>query len=527
MLATQWDGVSTNNPAVLYDYVLDRRGKITRSGSIMTEGSSYTYDQFHSLWAARTKDGRTIFAALSDGAIWCGIYRDSSDARAWEAVPKPGTGTWDYFAASYDSVSDRLFLMYSDYAKTSNGTFLSRWTPDGTREYLVDYTAQLGSVYDAYSYQLLPTPNGLLVSLPNYVNTYRFFLMNPNCTLKKQVAVGGLVVNTPSIGHMATLDSSNYVRVAWRGPGSHSVLYYAVFTLDGKLLVPAMRINQSGSDVAMHPNVFVDGSRTTLFYSVDYAPDGGYRRLFCRHMGYDFTPNEADLVVSVPHVIQSPGIASLGGQISLLVRVFNRGEANSIPAVVSLNYSGTTLSGNIGALAPGQYQEVPFGPLDTPEYLAAMPTLTVSVSNGYWQGNNSIQSLVRYPDRTPIYPPGAVLTTWTVKNSVTNDPLQYAVVSVQVSGMMTVDGQVHTIVLVNETDAAGQISFRLPAGTYTLNLSKYGYASGNPVITVPGASPTLTLEPPGDLTLTFADAGGGALHPGAQPGGTDPGGRVQ
>ena len=134
VLATQWDGVSTNNPAVLYDYVLDRRGKITRSGSIMTEGSSYTYDQFHSLWAARTKDGRTIFAALSDGAIWCGIYTDSSDARAWEAVPKPGTGTWDYFAASYDSVSDRLFLMYSDYAKTSNGTFLSRWTPDGTRE---------------------------------------------------------------------------------------------------------------------------------------------------------------------------------------------------------------------------------------------------------------------------------------------------------------------------------------------------------------------------------------------------------
>ena len=112
-------------------------------------------------------------------------------------------------------------------------------------------------------------------------------------------------------------------------------------------------------------------------------------------------------------------------EISLLVRVFNRGEANSTPAVVSLNYSGTTLSGNIGALAPGQYQEVTFGPLDTPEYLAAMPTLTVSVSNGYWQGNNSIQSLVRYPDRTPIYPPGAVLTTWTVKNSVTHDPLPH------------------------------------------------------------------------------------------------------
>ena len=230
-------------------------GKIIRSEPIMTERTSYSQD-FHSLWAARTKDGRTIFAALSAGAIWCGIYTDSSDARAWEAVPKPGTGTWDYFAASYDPALDRLFLMYSDYYKTSNGTFLSRWTPDGIREILVDYTAQLESVYDAYSYQLLPTPAGLLVSLPNYVNPYRFFLMNPDCTIKKQVAVSGLVVKTPSQGHMVTLDNSNYVRVAWRGTGSYSILYYAAFNLDGKLLVPAMRINQSGSGLAMHPECF-------------------------------------------------------------------------------------------------------------------------------------------------------------------------------------------------------------------------------------------------------------------------------
>ena len=205
-------------------------------------------------------------------------------------------------------------------------------------------------------------------------------------------------------------------------------------------------------------------------------------------MGYDFTAGQPDLVVSVPHAIQSPEIASLGGEISLLVRVFNRGEADSAPAVVSLNYSGATLSANIGALAPGQYQEVPFSGLVTPEYLSSMPTLTVSVSNGYWHGNNSIQSAVRYPDRTPIYPPGAVLYTWTVENSVTHARLDHATVSVQVPGMMTVDGQVHTVVLVNETDASGQVKFRLPAGTYTLNLSKYGYAPGNPQITVPAGS---------------------------------------
>jgi hypothetical protein len=514
VLATQWDGVSTNNPAVLYDYVLDRQGAITRSGPILTERSDYDQD-FKSLWAARTKDGRTIFAALSEGAIWCGVYTDSSDARTWEAVPRPlnGTGLWEYFAASYDPDLDRLFLVYSDYYKTSNGTFLSRWTVDGAREILVDCTPQLGSVYDAYSYQLLPTPEGLLLSLPNYVNTYRFFLLNSDCTIQRQVAVSGLIVNTPSAGHMVTLDGSNIIRLAWRGSGTHNILYYAVFDLDGRLLIPAKRINQEGSDVAMHPHVFVDGNRTTLFYSVDWAPDGGYRRLFCRHLGYDFPAGQPDLVVSVPHTIQSPGIASLDDEIWLLVRVFNRGETDSAPAGLTLTYSGTSSSENIGQLAPGQYQEVTFQGLLTPEYLTSMPALTVAVSEGYWQGNNAIESLVHYPVRTPIYPPGADLYTWTVEDRVTHALLEHALVSIEVPQMLTVDGGTHDIVLLNETDASGEISFRLPDGVYTFHLSKYGYASDNPVVTVPGASSLLTLDPPGDLTLTFVDAEGGALHP--------------
>lgn len=514
VLATQWDGITTNNPAILHEYVLDRQGRITSSAPIMTERTSYSQD-FKSLWAARTKDGRTIFAALSDGAIWCGIYTDSSDARAWEAVPKPlnGAGLWEYFAASYDPDMDRLFLMYSDYYKTSNGTFMSRWTPDGTREILVDYTAQLGSVSDVYSYQLLPTPGGLFLSLPNSVNTYRFFLLNPDCTVKKQVAVSGLVVNTPSVGHMVTLDNTDVVRLAWRGTGTHAVVYYAVVNLDGRLLVPPMKINQDGSDVAMHPNVFVDGNRTTLFYSVDWAPDGGYRRLFCRHMGYDFTAGQPDLVVSVPHTVQSPGIASLGGEIWLLVRVFNRGEADSAPATLTLTYNGATSSANIGQLAPGQYQEATFQGLLTPAYLSSMPTLTVHVAEGYWQGNNAIESLVHYPVRTPIYPPGSTLYTWTVEDRVTHALLPHALASIEVPQMATADGGVHDIVLLNETDDTGEISFRLPDGTYTFHLSKYGYASDNPEITVPGATSTLTLDPPGDLTLTFADAEGGPLHP--------------
>lgn len=515
VLATQWDGISTNNPAVLHDYVLDRQGKIISAGPIMTERSSYSQD-FKSLWAARTTDGRTIFAALSEGAIWCGIYTDVSDARAWEAVPRPvsGTGLWEYFAASYDPALDRLFLMYSDFYKTSNGTFLSRWTTGGTRENLVDYTDRLGSVNDQYAYQLLPTPQGLLASLPNYVDAYRFFLLNPDCSLKGQVTVDGLVVDTPSQGHMVTLDGADIIRIAWRGSGLHPVLNYAVFRLDGRLLLPAMRINQEGSDVAMHPHVFVDGRRTTFFFSVDWAPDGGYRRLFCRHLADDFPSGQPDLVVSVPHSIQSPGIASLNGEIWLLARVFNRGEAASTQATLSLTYSGSTYSEPIGPLAPGQHQEVTFSELSTPEYLTALPSLTLQVTESYWQGNNQVQSLVRYPVRTPVYPPDADLFTWTVQDRVSGEPLPNALVSVPVLQMMTVDGTSHDLVLINETDANGEISFRLPDGTYTFHLSKYGYATNAPEITVPGATFVLTLDPPGDLTVNVVDAvGGGTLHP--------------
>ncbi|MDO9040988.1 MAG: CARDB domain-containing protein [Desulfocapsaceae bacterium] len=511
VLATKWDEVSTNNPAILYDYVLDRQGKITSAGPVMTEGTSYNSDQFHSLWAAHTADGRTVFAAISSGALLYGVYTNGSDARVWEVAPD--TFNPDYFNAYYDTALNRLYLMYSHYYSATNSTYMTRWTLDGTREIQQDLSGQIGSVSDMYSYQLMPTPKGLLVSLPNYVSTYRFFLMNPDCTIKQQVAVNGLVVNTPSRGHMVTLDNTDVVRVAWRGTGTHPILNYAAFNLDGKLLISPMRINQESSDVAMHPNVFVDANRTTLFYSVDYAPDGGYRRLFCRHMAFDFPAGQPDLVVSAPHIIQSPGIASLGDEIWLLVRVFNRGDANSAAASVTLTYNGATFSGSIGQLAPGEYQEVTFSGLITPAYLTAMPILKVSAANGYWDGNNSIESLVRYPNSTPVYPVSADHYTWTVENRVTHDPLPYALASILVPNMLTVDGKRHDIVLFNETDSNGEFSFRLPDGTYTFHLSKYGYASDNPQITVPGAPSTLTLDPPGDLTVSMTDTVDGTLHP--------------
>ncbi|MBU3984176.1 MAG: hypothetical protein KJ985_12070, partial [Proteobacteria bacterium] len=124
VLTTEWGGeVGTTKPDILHDYLLNRSGQILHNEAVLTQRTLHSQG-FKALWATRTADGRTSFVALSDGAIWCGIYTNSSDARTWEAVPAPlnGTGVWEYFAASYDPDLDRLYLMYSDYYKTSNGT---------------------------------------------------------------------------------------------------------------------------------------------------------------------------------------------------------------------------------------------------------------------------------------------------------------------------------------------------------------------------------------------------------------------
>ena len=506
VLTTEKDGDSTSRPAILHDYVLDRQGKITRSEPIMKERSSYS-QEFKNIWAARTADGRTVFATLSSGALWWGVYRDSGDAQLWEAV-----GTADYFAAHYDTALDRLYIMYSNYySSAADSTCMTRWTLNGVCEIQRDLGAQIGYIYDQYSYQLMPTPDGLFVSLPNYVDTYRFFLMNQDCTIKKQVEVNGLVVNTPSPGHMVTLDNRKVVRVAWRGSGTHPDLYYAAFNLSGILLVPAREINHAGSDVAMHPNVFVDGRRTTLFYSVDYAPDAGYRRLFCRHTAFDFTAGQPDLVVSVPHIWQS----ILDAGIAFRVRIFNRGEAAGTAATVTLLHNGDTFVQPVGALEPGGFEDLEFQNIPTPPYLTALPVVTLHLQNSYWSGNNHVETLVRYPGRTPVYPEGSALYTWTVRDKASHIPLQYAQVITTLPDIQTADGVFKDVVLLNESDSDGQVNTRLPAGTYTFQVSRGGYPSEAVSMTVPGPSSSyFELEPPGTVTLTFEDvADSGPLHP--------------
>ncbi|HPQ45382.1 MAG TPA: hypothetical protein PKZ42_14260 [Syntrophales bacterium] len=513
---TTENGFGSTGPATLYDYVFDRHGKMTRCMPVMKERSSSS-QEFKSLWAARTADDRTVFAAFSDGAIWAGVYTDSGEALSWEAVPK--TSSMDYFAAHYDAALDRLYIMYSNYYTATNSSYMTRWTLNGTREILNDLSGQVGEIYGLKSYHLMPTLQGLMVSLPNYVDNYRFFLMNQDCTIKKQVEVNGLVVNVQADNpaHMVTLDSRNVVRLVWRGPGTHPVLYYAAFTLDGRLLVQPMEINQAGSDIAMHPNVFVDGRRTTFFYSVDYAPDAGYRRLFCRHTAFDFTAGQPDLVASVPHITQSPEYATLGAGVAFRVKIFNRGEAASTAATVTLAHNGVNYVATVGVLEPGQSQllETEFLDIPTPAYLTAMPYVTLDLANGYWTGNNHVETLVRYPGRTPIYPAGSEEYTWTVREMYTNTPLQWAQVITTLPNIQTADGAVKDVVILYESDEDGHVTTRLPSGTYTFQVSRRGYPPESPSRTVPSpSSPYFELEPPGTVTLSFEDGKDSIpLHP--------------
>ena len=500
-------------PAILHDYVLDRQGKITRSISVMKERSLYSQN-FKSLWAARTADGRTVFAAFSSGALWWGIYTDSGDAQSWEAVPD--TSSVDYFAAHYDTALDRLYIMYSSYSP-SNTTYMTRWAMDGTREIELDLSGQVGTMSNMYSYQLMPTPDGLFVSLPNYAGTYRFFLLNQDCTIKNQVEVNGLVVHvcsTSPASHMVTLDKRRVVRLAWRGATDHPRCYYAAFNLSGRLLVPAMNVRHEGSDNAMHPHVFVNGRRTTLFYSVANV---SWRTLFCRHMAYDFQSGQPDLVVSVPHILQSPDYAILGAGIAFRVRVFNRGEAVSAATTVTLTHNGVNYIAPVGVLEPGESQllETEFLDIPTPDFLTALPVVALDLANGYWSGNNHVEILVRYPGRTPVYPAGSGEYTWTVRIKDTTTPLQYAQVIATLPDMQTADGVVKDVVILYETDSAGEVTTRLPAGTYTFKVSRRGYPPETPSRTVPGpSSEYFYLEPPGTVTLTFEDnLDNSPLHP--------------
>ena len=515
VLTTEKDDGSTSKPTILHDYLFDRHGKIIRSLSVMKERERYNQG-FKSLWASRTADGRTIFVAGSDGAIWAGVYTDSGEAISWEVEPKAPSYP-DYFDAYYDESIDRLYVLHSNFYDPGY-TRMTRWDQNGTCDKNVDLSSEFGAIGRGEAYQLLDTPEGLLVSLPSYAGDdfYRFFLLNKDCTVKRQVEMNGFIVQVADDGdgysqHAVILDDRNVVRLVWPN-ASPRRSYYAAFNLDGKLLIPPMAVSQEGKYTALHSHIFVNGRRTTFFYSV---AESLYQRLYCRHMAYDFPEGQPDLVVSVPHVAQSPDFATLGAGIAFRINVFNRGEAPSTATNLTLTYDESLHALPVGALQPGESQELDFLDIPTPAYLTALPIVTLDLAIGYWTGNDHVETMTRYPGRTPIYPAGSEAYTWTVRDMDTHAPIEYAQVITTLPNIQTADGAVKDVALIYETDSNGDITTRLPGGTYIFEVSRHGYPQENPERTVPNpSSPYFELEPPVTVTFSFKDnISNSLLHP--------------
>ncbi|HXK57132.1 MAG TPA: hypothetical protein PLZ16_10850, partial [Gammaproteobacteria bacterium] len=71
------------------------------------------------------------------------------------------------------------------------------------------------------------------------------------------------------------------------------------------------------------------------------------------------------------------------------------------------------------------------------------------------------------------------------------------------------------MVILYESDINGEITTRLPDGTYTFEVSLHGYPPESPSMTVPSpSSQYFYLEPPGTVTLSFEDGKDSIpLHP--------------
>lgn len=505
----------STSPAYLKEYRFDADGNRTADRVVWVEFNLLD-KQLKDLWAARTNDGRTVFVARSSSSLYWGVFGDVATASTWAVVSSDFTADsiTTHFAPYYNSTNDRLYILYC--RTTPNAmAYLERWNLSGTRELQQNVLSDLGGYAGAGTLSLTPTSRGLMAAIPYTAANMRLVFYNADCAYSAQATVTGLTVNTSSnVPHHLTLDAGGNVRLAYP-VGDHC--YYAAFDLYGQLIRPRWEVAPDGyRENAKHAHAFVNGNRTTFFYS--YDPSSGPKRLVCRHLGYNFPSGRSDLVVSIPHVSQSPDYALLDSEIAIRATVFNRGEAASGAVNLNLTYGGSGYLGSVPTLAPGEGSTVEFNPLATPEYLSAQPTLDFSLSDGQYAGNNTVQAIVTYPSRTPIYPPGSALYTWTVRDQVSHTALQYAECWTVLPGVQTVGSPSEDVTVSYNSDASGQFTTRLPAGTYTMHLYRRDYPPTEVSVTVPSpASTYLELEPPGDLSLDFADSGGGGLHPTPNP----------
>ncbi|MBN1381087.1 MAG: carboxypeptidase regulatory-like domain-containing protein [Deltaproteobacteria bacterium] len=501
-----------NDPRLLREYRFDGAGKTITNRTIMEEGQEDD-EYYKDLWAARTEDGRVLFAARSHLGLLYGLFDDQGTVETHPVLPEGGFMSSDLFECHYSSAQNRFYLLYYLYGNPGE-THLTRWTLEGNKDADQNISTAVNNLYGSRRPKILEAPTGLVITLPKGLyDDFQFLTLNFSGEVLNQKTVETLRVfpGTTDNHHSVLLDANDTVRLAFATGGG---LYYTVFDLDGRLLTPLTNLASAPYNRSNCFGKVFDHNGVVTFF---YVYDNPSRDLVCLHLGQDFISGQTDLVVAVPQVAQSPDYALLDSEVGIRTTVFNRGEATAEDTTLSLIHNGQIYQADVNSLAPGAGQTLEFH-LPTPLFLNADPTIDLSLNDGSWAENNQCRTKINYPASTPIYSNNASIYLWSVQDQVTHAPVAYVHYTLPLAQVRTYSGQIKDIVLTGYTGADGQIATVLEPGEYSIRLSRGGYPTTSYEVTVPDPSSlVLELEPPGDLTLNFEDAGGGNLHPVPNP----------
>ncbi len=342
---------------------------------------------------------------------------------------------------------------------------------------------------------------------------YMIFL-NEKGVAQQEVKVQGLRPNIYGDGAYSAVLDGERVHLIWRS-GDMDFMY-AAFTLDGRLMVRPTSIfhrrNTTGRPLIVmlggHPFLMVQGHDNRT----------GHTGLMGLFLGYDYPPGMPDLATSAIHIHQRPSpYAALGKTTKVMVDLFNRGEANTTAATLTLSYLGKEYLAQAPAMPPGGHRVVTFA-VQEPPFLTRQPTLQVvaaSPSNPYdWAFNSQVATRIYFPPMTPVFSKGARIYSWLVRDQASHNPINGVHIFYDLRDVETVSGFRGDVRMEALSDLDGGFETVLPQGEYSFRLHRSGYPDTIIAFETPPGSTVLEMEPPGRLKLRFKDGVNGTdLHP--------------
>ena len=362
--------------------------------------------------------------------------------------------------------------------------------------------------------EVFPTGSGWMVLHPSGLHRpLSMIFLGRDGSVQKEVKVQGLAPSIYGDGVYSGALDGETVHMVWRA-GSRDFMY-AAFTLDGRLLVEPTSIFHR-FHTSSRPLIAVLNGHPFLMFQ-DYGRHSPHE-LLGLFMGYDYPPGGPDLVLSTIHIHQRPSpYAALGQATKVVVDLFNRGEANSTAATLTLSYLGKDYMAQVAPMPPGGHRSVTFS-VQEPPFLTQQPTLHLAAaapSNpSDWPINSQITSQIYFPPMTPVFVHGASSYSWLVRDRASHDPIRGVHIFYTLKEVETVSGFKGDVRMEAVSDGAGHFQTVLPRGDYSFRLHRSGYPDTVVSFSTPPGSTVLEMEPPGGLELRFKDSvNGTGLHP--------------